>query len=136
MRAYESAKPTWPPPPSGVRLLRVPRKRTPGLTFVETAHDSSDDRDDEPTRWYHHPLLTIAAFLVFPPLGLFMAIRFHGLLGQHIAVRLAVVAMTVGLLFIPYGASSGGDAGSGITDGAPIVGQVEPADFTSPNPLV
>lgn len=129
MRAYESANPTWPPPPTGVRLPRVPRKRTPGLTFVETVPPT--DTDDDPTRWYHHPLITLAAFLVFPPLGLFMTIRFHGLLRQHIAIRLAAVAVTVGLLFIPLGAGSSGDAGSGVRDGAPIVAQVDVLDDRS-----
>lgn len=125
MRAYESTNPCWPPPPTGVRLPTRPRKRTPGLTFVETAPDTDSGDTDQPTRWYHHPLLTVAAFVIFPPLGLFMAIRFHGLLRRHIAVRVAAVALTISLLFLPYGASSGGGAGSGITDGAPIVAQID-----------
>jgi hypothetical protein len=109
----------------GVPVPTRPRRRTPGHTVVETAPDNDKGGDDQPTRWYQHTLLTVAAFLIFPPLGLWIAIRLHGLWRQRIGIRIAAVALTIGLLVVPYAGPASGDARSGITDGAPIVAQID-----------
>ena len=97
MTALSSANPCWPPPPVG-RPRRA--RRRVGETVIENAVENAgtttnDDTTRAPRRWFQHPLVTLGAFIVFPPLGLWFAIRHQGVWRQGLAVRIAVIAVTV-----------------------------------------
>ena len=131
MTALSSANPCWPPPPVGPARRARRARRTVGVTTIEDAVDTAPD--DAPRAWFRHPLVTLAAFLVFPPLGLWLAIRHHGLWRQGLAVRIAVLAVTLALL-VPLitGTGASDSARSGIQDGAPIVGNLDSAPASDP----
>lgn len=134
MTALSSANPCWPPPPVG-RPRRA--RRRVGETVIENAVENAgtttnDDTTRAPRRWFQHPLVTLGAFIVFPPLGLWFAIRHQGVWRQGLAVRIAVIAVTVAFV-LPLIVNAGGDSRSDIQDGAPIVGNVEPAPTPAPD---
>ena len=137
MTDLTTANPCWPPPPVGPP--RRTRRRTAGAPVIEQAvATTNDDTTPTPRPWFHHPLVTIGAFLIFPPLGLWLAIRHHALWQKHIRVRIAILAVTVAFIVLPFVANSSNDTASGIQDGAPIVAVGDPvpqdADTQSTTP--
>ena len=136
MTALSTTNPSWPPPPPG----RSRHRARPGTPVIETAVIETaviESRGDEaPTgparRWFQHRLITLAAFLIFPPLGLWLAIRHHGLWHQRVAVRIAAVAFTIAFLIIPLATNPSDGGGTRIQDGAPIVGAFDPGPAVDP----
>jgi hypothetical protein len=119
MTSISSANPCWPPPPLG----RSRHRARFGTPIIEAA---VDEVPTGPTpRWFEHPLITIAAFLIFPPLGLRFAIRYHGLWRKRIGIRPTALAVTIAFVIIPFVSDPGDDSQSAVQDGAPIVSSVE-----------
>ena len=121
MTALSTTHPCWPPPPPGHAALA--RVRIPGRVLVENAPLVQEDEAEfgRKSRWFGHPLMTVFAFLIFPPLGLWMAIRYHGLWRQRVAVRVFTLALTIAFMVIPLVTNPSDGGGTGIQDGAPIV---------------
>ena len=88
MTALSSAKaiPAGHPRPSGgpdapAAGSARPLSRTQSHENAGTT--TNDDTTRAPRRWFQHPLVTLGAFIVFPPLGLWFAIRHQGVWRQR-----------------------------------------------------
>ena len=101
---------TWPPPVERMRVSAPP-------ILADGVPPPSVRRP-----WYTSLIVTVAAFAVFPPLGLVLAIRYHKLWQRPLWTRLAVITLTVALTLTFMGVGAAGNDSTGPvdqTDGSP-----------------
>ncbi len=101
---------TWPPPVERMRVSAPP-------ILADAVPPISVRRP-----WYTSLIVTVAAFAVFPPLGLVLALRYHKLWQRPLWMRVAVITLTVALTLTFIGVGASGDDSAGPvdpTDGSP-----------------
>lgn len=122
----------WPPAPYGAPRWD-PGSSAPSSTEGDGPGDPAPREDRRPP-WYGRLSVVAAAFVIFPPLGLYLAWRHQRLFQRPLWVRLTAVSVTV--LWVLLSVAPRPDGGGQAVGSAPLItGQVEEvrqADETAP----
>ena len=123
-RMSTSTNLAWPPPPFGSpRHVRMARNMA-----MDTTQPAAKGQ------WYASLAVTMLAFVFFPPLGLVLAARFHGLWQRPVWVRIAAITITAVFVVTLFAANGNSSDSDGPRDGGPLLTNVETRESLEGSP--